>query len=791
MMTRQALRLTLTLAIAVLLMAPAALPADEPAPGQPGYSEGPEWVGPPVTPSSWDGDIRDLPPVTPWKPGDPIIEIPRRFYADPAQALAHAPFWLDVECDPLVAKQAEFEAQRDRAEAGPNGITSPVVNIDGNPHAALSPPDVAGDVGPNHYIQAINGASGSTVQIYDKAGTKIGSAFSMVSLGGTGSCTNTYGDPIVLYDRLADRWFLQEFTNGGTGLCIHISKTSDPVSGGWWNYTFDQATFPDYPHCSVWWNGYYCTANEGNPPIYVFDRTNMLAGNPGMQQTFRATRLAGYGFQALTPVTFVGAGNAPANAPFIAIRHNDDEAHSTTPDTTHDFIDMFSVAVNWTTPASSVFTTLPKITISEFNSWFRNYSAFDTVPQPTSTKDRLDPIREVILNRANYMNFGAYESIVGTFATNIDPARTGRVVDSGVRWFELRRSPPGSGSWALYQEGTYGDGGNTKHHLEGSIIMNKAGDLGMGFNVTQTVTPYIYASVKYTGRYSTDSVGVMTQGENDIVLGSGVETSGRWGDYPTMSLDPVDDCTFWFTHEYRPASGWATRIASFKILPAAPAAPSFTNLASTSLTANWAASGGSKTYNIYRSTGGTCSSPVKINASPVAGLSYSDSGLSPSTQYSYYIVGSSECGTSANGTCNTVTTPAGSVGPLHVPYSVTPTTVKKNDATGTNVAVSFDNTNCSSSKYHIIYGWGEGLSGWTVSGNGGCNVTPSASATNWSGVPDATGHAFLWFLVVGDNGSATEGSWGLTSGGAERGGTNASNQCSCTAKNTTGSCGTP
>lgn len=175
----------------------------------------------------------------------------------------------------------------------------------------------------------------------------------------------------------------------------------------------------------------------------------------------------------------------------------------------------------------------------------------------------------------------------------------------------------------------------------------------------------------------------------------------------------------------------------------------------------------------------------------MAGLSYSDSGLSPSTQYSYYIVGSSECGTSANGTCNTVTTPAGSVGPLHVPYSVTPTTVKKNDATGTNVAVSFDNTNCSSSKYHIIYGWGEGLSGWTVSGNGGCNVTPSASATNWSGVPDATGHAFLWFLVVGDNGSATEGSWGLTSGGAERGGTNASNQCSCTAKNTTGSCGTP
>lgn len=142
------------------------------------------------------------------------------------------------------------------------------------------------------------------------------------------------------------------------------------------------------------------------------------------------------------------------------------------------------------------------------------------------------------------------------------------------------------------------------------------------------------------------------------------------------------------------------------------------------------------------------------------------------------------------GTCGTWTASCVAL-PKKVPFSVTPTMIKKNDASAGNVAVSFDNTNCASSNYHIIYGWGENLPAWTVSGNGGCSVTPSSSATNWSGMPATTGHSFLWFLVVGDNGGTTEGSWGLTSSGSERGGTSASNQCSCTTKDTSSSCGTP
>jgi hypothetical protein len=109
-----------------------------------------------------------------------------------------------------------------------------------------------------------------------------------------------------------------------------------------------------------------------------------------------------------------------------------------------DFIDLYAMNIDWNTPANSSIATLPRIAITEFNSWFRNYSTFATVPQPGSTS-KLDPIREVILNQLVYRNMGTHEAIVGTFATNQNSARTGTVVDSGVRWFELRRPAPATG----------------------------------------------------------------------------------------------------------------------------------------------------------------------------------------------------------------------------------------------------------------------------------------------------------------------------------------------------------
>ncbi|MBL0165050.1 MAG: pre-peptidase C-terminal domain-containing protein [Xanthomonadales bacterium] len=271
----------------------------------------------------------------------------------------------------------------------------------------------------------------------------------------------------------------------------------------------------------------------------------------------------------------------PASTKQILARHNDDEAHAgSSADTTHDFIDLYSINIDWTTPSNSGISTLPRIAITEFNSWFRDYSTFATVPQPGSTS-RLDPIREVILNSLVYRNIGSYESIVGQFATNVNAARSGTTVNAGIRWFELRRT--GSGNWTLQQEGTYAPGDSSTHHLVGTIATDNKGNIGLGYNVTRTTAPTTYASLGYTGRMASDPGGVMTLGENTVAAGSAAETSGRWGDYYQMAVDPSDDCTFWMVGMYRPSGSWNTRVQDFKFSDcgAAPTTYSVSGMVST------------------------------------------------------------------------------------------------------------------------------------------------------------------------------------------------------------------
>mgnify|MGYP001813050017 FL=1 len=238
---RTALR-TLVIVATALLTASAAGAADDEGPLE---IRGAQVVGGPVTPMIVNIDIRDLPAVEAWKPGDPIKEIPRRFY--PPKGVD--PMSYEAYPDPLVDLQATAEMRV--AE----GFSTPVVNQGGQGYTGVNPPDTVGDVGPNHYIQSINDSGGAVVQIYDKTGATIGNAFAMDSLG-SGSCGSGLGDPIVLYDRQADRWFMQEFSSGGNYMCFYISQTADPVSGGWYHYAFQAPTFPDYPHFGVWHDAY-------------------------------------------------------------------------------------------------------------------------------------------------------------------------------------------------------------------------------------------------------------------------------------------------------------------------------------------------------------------------------------------------------------------------------------------------------------------------------------------------------------------------------------------------------
>ena len=525
-------------------------------------------VGEPVTPFSLDIDLRQLPVVPAWRPGMPIHEAHKRQFYPLNRPNPAAPASFPVLPDRLPELQQIWDQY-----APPMGnLRSPAARVSiNNGSTGVSPGDPVVGVSTNYVIYAVNASTDTTLTVYDKAGTKLSgpTAFSSMAPAGDSCGTKSNGDPLILFDRLANRWFLLEMggTSGTPKMCVYISKTENPVSGGWWFYAFATPVLNDYPHCGAWTNAYLCTDNEGgaNVVAYAYDRANMLNGATArpLQRFASVPALAGYGFQALTPLTFTGdsAHAPPAGSLQLLARHNDDEAHAGTgADGTKDFIDLYSVNVDWTTPANSAIGTLPRINITEFNSWFRDYSTFATVPQPGSTS-RLDPIREVILNLLVYRNVGAYESIVGQFATNQNAARTGTVVDAGIRWFELRRT---GGNWVLQQEGTFSPGDTDTHHLLGTIATDNKGNIALGYNITRTTAPLTYASLGYTGRKVADPASVMTQGENTVATGTAVETSGRWGDYYSMAVDPVDDCTFWMVGMYRPATSWNTRLVDFK-----------------------------------------------------------------------------------------------------------------------------------------------------------------------------------------------------------------------------------
>jgi hypothetical protein len=598
-----------------------------------------ETVGGPVTPFSIDVDLRDLPTVRAWRPGDPIHDVPRRSYPGPGTPLA--PDSL-APADPLIPIQEKVPPP-----AVPGAFATPLVNVAGQGYSGFQPPDTVGDVGLTYFIQAIN-ATNTAFTVYSKTGAVAAGPTGMNSLASAGSpCQTSGGDPIVLYDRLANRWFLLEFASAGNHLCMYISKTADPVAGGWWFYQYDPAVFPDYPHCAIWGDAFYCTTNENSPTIYAFDRANMLNGATARAaQKFTVPALANYTFNVVAAANYEGVLAPPAGAPIPIIRHDDDEAHVASPDATHDFLDLWQLHIDWTTPASSVLTTLPKVAISEYNSWLVNYTTFNAIPQPGSAR-LLGTMREIMSNKTVYRNFGTHEVLVGSFETNLNPARSGGVVNAGQRWFELRRTPPGSGSWTLFQEGTFLPGNAAENRWTGAIDMDQDGNIAFGYNLTRTTAPAEFAGLKYTGRLAADAPGTFTQGETPLVAGLAANTqnNSRWGDYSAMGLDPSDNCTFWFTGEYLGTGNqWLTQIAAFKF-SVLPGATAITQAKSSSdVQINWSPAVNAVAYTVQRAdTPNAATWTVVGNGITAPG--FSDPGQLASAVSRFYIVNAyTRCG---------------------------------------------------------------------------------------------------------------------------------------------------
>ena len=517
----------------------------------------------PVKPFLFNNDLRSLPKAKSWRSHKPVYDINPHIINRSSKT--------DNTFIDITVKQArQWQDSLLMLQLNASGIapshafTTPNLNFAGASFTGVNPPDTVGDVGPSHYIQMINSSKGSIVIVYNKSGTMLAGPFNLQSLWTVGgSCASGRGDPIVLYDRLADRWLLSEFAEAGNHLCLYISQTSDPISGGWFLYDFPTRNFPDYPKYGVWPpDAYYVSTNESSPAVYAFDRINMLKGATATSQRFTATSLAGFLFQALIPADHDGPTAPPAGSPGYFMRHRDDEVHNPdSNDPAKDFLEIWEFHVDWTTPANSSFMQTANIEVDEFDSDLCGLVSFECFPQP-GTSTTLDPIREVIMWRLQYLNFGSHETMVGNFVTDVDDTDHG-----GIRWFELHKT--GGGNWTLHQEGTFAPKDDA-HRWNGSIAMNKDGNIALGYSVSSTS---VFPSIRYTGRLASDPAGTMTQGETTIIDGSASQTSSkRWGDYSSMNVDPSDDCTFWYTNEYVNSSGqWQAQIASFKFDTCGPA----------------------------------------------------------------------------------------------------------------------------------------------------------------------------------------------------------------------------
>ena len=403
------------------------------------------------------------------------------------------------------------------------------------------PPDTIGDVGPNHYVQMVN----TSFAIYDKSGNLLDGPHLINQLWqGQGNlcASQNGGDPVVLYDPLADRWLLAQFTSSGNNVCVAISQTGDP-QGSYYLYQFPTPQFPDYYKFGVWPDGYYMSANESSYTAYAFDRASMLVGNPVTYIRFSGMT------NFLLPSDIDGNTPPPAGSPNYFYTFKDNSFHGGV-----DRLEIYRFHVDFVTPANSTFTLTDSIPISSFNYTVCGFFNLNCIPQ-LGTARKLDPVSEWPMWRLQYRNFGTYETLVGNFtvdATGLDQA--------GIRWFELRRQGE---PWTLYQEGTHfpNDG---HHRWMGSISMDSAGNIALGYSISSsTMNP----SIRYAGRLATDPLGTL-QIEATMIGGTGSQTGyNRWGDYSSMNVDPSDDCTFWYTNEYytvNSAAGWRTRVGKFK-----------------------------------------------------------------------------------------------------------------------------------------------------------------------------------------------------------------------------------
>jgi hypothetical protein len=488
-----------------------------------------------------------------------------------------------------------------RRQAVSAAIPAPMANFEGLSNLdnfnifgfRVNPPDPVGDVGPNHYVEMINLVFG----VYSKTGTLLLGPVDTGTLWAgfpVEDCTDPSGDPIVIYDQFVDRWLLSQFTTRGPIYydCVAISQTGDPT-GAYYRYAFitqpdpdlpGGTFFPDYPKYGVWKDSYIMTTrdfgdvDEYGISVYALEKNKMVEGDPKARavQFFLDSNIVPLNLIGdwLLPPDIDGKQKPKNEVPAPIVGTQDDGAGY---GATFDALNIFELDVKWrSTPLASL-KLAAQLPVAAFDSIFPCGPSRGCIPQPgiTNPDQYLDILsyRQRPTWRLAYRNFKDYETLVTNQSVEALPGI------AGARWYEIRRT---NGVYSLYQQGTYAPGDGV-HRWMGSAAMDKNGNIALGYSVSNGVD--VYPGIRYTGRLAGDPLGQMTLGEGVIKNGTGVQTTtnSRWGDYTSMNIDPVDDCTFWYVNEYYEVSGvplplpppplpppgttapWQTRIASFKL----------------------------------------------------------------------------------------------------------------------------------------------------------------------------------------------------------------------------------
>lgn len=504
-------------------------------------------------------DLRSLPKVSPLrrdsaKPADPEFA-PRELPGATSSGLENAV--------PVVGAAAP----------------APIANFDGLDFASFGatyPPDANGDVGPVYFIQAINASIG----IFRKSDGFRVAAFTLdtfMSQGSFGNLCDTHnrGDAIVLYDSFEDRWVITDialaFDGSGNVInppgafqCFAVSKTGDPVSGGWNYYSIPiEGGINDSPKLGIWPDGIYMSANLLNlqspnafiaPRVYALNKAQMYAGQPSVQiVSFNAPSSD---FSLLPSNARLQTGTPPAGTPNYYV-------------STWQFLNgltVYKFHVDWNRIGLSSFTG-PDVPLAA-TSW-PNAAVANA---PSLGGNALDVVQIRAMTQAQYTNLGGAESVWATHTVR----RANTTGFAAPRWYQVNVTG-GTVAANLPQATTWDpDGANVMHRFIPSLAIDRAGDMALGYSTSSSTTK---PALMYAGRLAADPVNTFSQTEQLLIQGAGTQTGTcaggtctRWGEYSSMTLDP-DGCTFWMTGEYYAADGlnYQTRIGSFSYPSCTPA----------------------------------------------------------------------------------------------------------------------------------------------------------------------------------------------------------------------------